>query len=155
MIKTDDLKYFVVRPALESIGMWSLSAENLVLGTIAQESHMGFWLKQNKGIAFGVCQMESATYDDIWTRYLTLKPKIKQKVMRSCNFKEEPVPETMISDLKFAVIMCRLKYWMTPAELPHEDDLQSLAEYWKEYYNTPLGKGSVEEFVQNYKRFIK
>jgi len=25
---------------------------------------------------------------------------------------------------------------------------------WKKYYNTPLGAGTVEEFIENYKKYV-
>jgi hypothetical protein len=29
-----------------------------------------------------------------------------------------------------------------------------MADYWKQHYNTPLGRGTVEEFISNYQRHV-
>lgn len=67
-INCEQLRLYVIRPTLEKIELWSEAAENLLLGTTAQESHMGTYIKQvGKGPALGIYQMEPATHKDIWT----------------------------------------------------------------------------------------
>jgi len=39
--------------------------------------------------------------------------------------------------------------------LPNAEDIEGLAHYWKKYYNTVYGSGKVEEFVNNYKKYVK
>ena len=38
--------------------------------------------------------------------------------------------------------------------LPDADNVAELAHYWKLYYNTPEGKGTVEEFIKNYELLV-
>jgi hypothetical protein len=38
--------------------------------------------------------------------------------------------------------------------LPFESDIKDLVKYWKKYYNTPMGNGSVDEFIENYYRYV-
>jgi hypothetical protein len=45
-IDTKQLLELVVRPVLDEIGAGGVAAEQLVMGTIAQESDMGTWLHQ-------------------------------------------------------------------------------------------------------------
>ena len=44
-ICASELRHYVVRPALKHLGMWSPTTENLLLGTAARESGLGFHLK--------------------------------------------------------------------------------------------------------------
>lgn len=46
--------------------------------------------------------------------------------------------------------MCRLLYRRIKEPLPHERDVLGMARYWKRYYNTSLGKGSVEVAMKSF-----
>ena len=154
MIDGHQLTEVVIRPALEELDMWSQSAENLILGTCAQESALGLYLKQIKGPALSIFQIEEATYNDIW-RYLAGKYDIGESILSSCNCDQMPEFEQIGWDLRLATMMCRIKYWMVPESLPDADDIEGLAAYWKKYYNTELGKGTEEEFIANYERYVQ
>ena len=70
-INTKHLRLYIIRPTLQKINLWSEAAENLLLGTAAQESLLGTYLKQNgNGPALGIYQMEPNTHKDIWIHYL-------------------------------------------------------------------------------------
>ena len=60
----------------------------------------------------------------------------------------------LATDLAYACAMARIHYLRKPEPLPAHDDIEGLARYWKEHYNTFLGKGTVEEFVHNYRRLV-
>ena len=148
------LRYYIVQPALESVGLWSEDAEALVMGTAAQESRLKYVRQLGNGPALGLFQMEPATHDDIWRNYLAYKPDLVEKIMLSIETELEPKAERMVWDLRYAAIMCRLHYMRVSEPLPGKDDIWAQAAYWKQYYNTPLGHGTKEEFVRNY-RFIQ
>lgn len=120
------------------------SAVNLLLGTAAQESLFGTYLKQVRGPAMGIFQIEPATFKWLKEKYAAKHP----------HFKDVDV-EDLEWDLALAIVFARLRYRVVPAALPPADDVHALAAYWKQYYNTPAGAGKVEEFVANYERFIK
>lgn len=120
------------------------AAVNLLLGTAAQESRFGQYLRQlGGGPAVGVFQMEPATF--IWLRdHFEIKyPYIKERRVEELEW-----------NLRLAILMARLRYRIVPAPLPKADVVLSLAAYWKTYYNTVQGKGTVEEFERNYRRFL-
>ena len=50
--------------------------------------------------------------------------------------------------------MCRVHYYRVSEALPEENDIEGMARYWKKYYNTPLGAGTEEEFIHNYKEYM-
>ena len=144
----------LITETLEEIGMNSTAAVNLLMGTAAQESHLGTYIRQVKGPALGVFQMEPFTNDDIWNNYLLYKSdNFKQKIFDACK-SDQLFNETLVFNLKYAIIMARLHYRRVREALPKHDGVEGLARYWKKYYNTELGKGTVEEFIKNYNRFV-
>ena len=52
----------LIEKVLKEFGMYSESATNLLLGTAAQESRFGTYIKQINGPACGVFQIEPLTY---------------------------------------------------------------------------------------------
>ena len=59
-----------------------------------------------------------------------------------------PKPEAMTWNHRYAAAMCRIHYRRQPGELWKLDTVEKVAEYWKEFYNTPKGKGTVEHFLE-------
>lgn len=135
-----------IKQALNPIRLWSQSAENLLLGTCAQESLMGRYVAQmDGGPARGLFQMEEVTFQDIIKHSDTLR-RLKLTVPQNVDM--------LIYDINAAIIFARLKYTMVKEMLPEADNVVALATYWKKYYNTELGKGTIQEFVQHYKYYI-
>ena len=151
------LSELVIRPTLKKLGLYSLSAERLILGTIYQES-LGRFLKQlPNGPALGLIQMEPETYHDIWTHFLAYRRDLSNRVtslasVDSLDDNMRPHVNQLISNLEFAVAMCRVHYLRARPALPAPDDIEGLGRYWKDHYNTHLGAGRVEEFVEKFPR---
>lgn len=153
-IKLDaiQLREYIVRPTLVRLGLWSVSAENLVVGTAVQESHLDYVKQLGRGPALGICQMEPRTHDDIWENYLRYHPGLAAKVGDFLAPWPSDRSKQLITNLAYAVALCRLHYRRVPTALPKPNDLQGLADYWKRHYNTYLGAGTVDQFVKNYER---
>ena len=153
MIDPKQLERYAIIPALTLLGMDSPEARALLLGTAAQESGMGHYIRQvGGGPAMGIFQMEPATYHDIWRNFINNRPEIKQKLAE--RWPTEPAPEEMITNLLLAAVMCRLHYRRVNAPIPQADDLAGLARYWKKFYNTPMGRGSEDEFIRNWRTLV-
>ncbi len=139
------LRGVIIRVLKRSDGLYSDAALALLLGTAAVESDLGTYTRQRGGgPARGIFQMERPTFDDIQTRLKVRYPEIT-----------DWIHEDQETDLHQATIMARLKYRSIPTPLPSADDLQALAEYWKLYYNTPLGAGTIEKFKAKYIKYIE
>ncbi len=151
------LLLLVIRPVLLAIGYQSAAAEELILGTVFQERH-GRYLQQIKGPALGLIQMEPSTHKDIWINYLNHRSVLFEKVegLMSCNALDylaahgHPPHEELITNLAYAVAMCRIHYLRVKAKLPGEGDYDSQGKYWKKHYNTVQGKGIAKDYVDNY-----
>ena len=72
----------VIRPALEKLSLWSLSAEELVLGTAIVESGLTYLKQHGDGPALGLWQVEPATHDDLYTNFLNFRPELGSKLMQ-------------------------------------------------------------------------
>lgn len=146
----------VVNPGVEFMvdcGITSTRrAKRLLFFTAAVESLMGRYLRQVGGPALGPFQMEPATYRGLWLGYLAHPHRAHWRSglrMLGGNLPtsgERPDESMLATNLTFAAAMTRVYYWHIPTALP-DGDLPSLARYWKQHYNTPLGKGVVEEAV--------
>nr|DAR07359.1 MAG TPA: lysozyme [Caudoviricetes sp.] len=143
----------LITSVLKELNLYSGDAVNLLMGTAAQESHLGKYRKQlGGGPALGIFQMEPATFNDIVNNYLRYKPELAsriERVARISRFKAEDIEN---NDL-LAICMARVHYLRVKEAIP--SDLEGWARYWKRYYNTPLGKGTEEEFIANYKRLVR
>lgn len=153
------LRDFVVRPVLEDLGAWSLGAEQLVLGTAAQESGFVYLHQLGKGPALGLWQMEPFTYRDIWASYLDSRPGLARSVRMMISAVNSagrpPEPSELVWNLHLACAMCRILYLRAPFAMPEAGDLAGMAHNYKRFYNSPLGAATEEEFVRNYQRLVE
>lgn len=150
-IRAQDLRTYVIGPTLRALNAWSLSAENLLLGTAAQESQLGYYLHQIKGSALGIYQIEPATHHDVWKNYLAYRTPLAESIYQL----GMPNEEQLIFNLSYATAIARVIYLRVKEPLPKADDMDGLATYYKQYYNTHKGKATTKEFIDNYKRFIQ
>lgn len=154
-INGQQLRKFVIRPALDQLGLWSQEAEDLVFGTACQESGCGHYLHQlGNGPAVGIFQMEPRSYTDlcVWISQVRRKEwdRIWTHTGQIGRSGDWPPADQMIWDLKYAAMMCRMFYLRKPGAIPVT--LAGQAAYWKRFYNTSLGKGTVEEYIRNYQK---
>lgn len=122
----------------------------LVLNTAKQESNLRYLRQLGQGPALGLWQMEPATHNDIWENFLQYNEDLAIAVRGlAIGTKVIPDPQQMIGNLFYACAMCRIHYYRQPDPLPPADRLELQAAYWKQHYNTHLGKGTVEEFMES------
>jgi len=147
----------VVRPVLQRLALWSQVAENLLVGTALQESLLTYTRQIGGGPALGYFQCEPATHDDCWKKYLKYRTTLAAKVrsfIQNDDKTKFPDAEIMVENPYYACAIARVKYLRMPEALPADpNDIESISIYWKKYYNTNLGAGKPEEFVEKYKKF--
>ena len=154
MLDPHQLRVYVVRPALQYIEKWSRDAEELVMGTAAQESNLVYLRQLGNGPAAGLWQMEPETHDDIWKNYLEYRRDLRMKITHLRPPGVMSTTMALAGSLSYAAAMCRVHYLRVPKALPSGDDVEAMARYWKRFYNTAEGKGTEEEFVRNYRRIV-
>ncbi len=156
-IRSEHFRHQIVIPVLTRLAMHSPHAENLMMGTAAIESRMGSALVQVGGPAVGVFQMEPSTHDSLWDNYLHFLEVRSMDVrhMLRWSYDIPPPADLMITDLKYATAMARIKYWRSSFSWPEDpNDIEGLANIWKTHYNTSKGAGTVAKFVLRYKKYV-
>lgn len=158
MIDANHLRLNVIRPVLQHLSPeipYSTEAEDLLMGTAAQESRLGTWLVQlNNGPARGIWQMEPATYRDIHANFLAYRQTLLEKVEDfNIGVISNIDPEdSLTGNLYYACAMVRVHYYRQPEAMP--TDKEGYAKFWKDRYNSHLGKGTEEEFLVNYEHYV-
>lgn len=139
-------------------------AIDLILGTACVESDCAHYIEQINGPALGIFQMEVATHDDIWHNYINHRQKIKVFMRGEIGETLLPVKSDSLRwNLSYAIMMTRLHYRRVSEPIPvlfnepfeqgdYDDGLLMLANYWKAYYNTHKGKGSIEDFITKWRK---
>jgi hypothetical protein len=150
-MKAVDFELYIIRPTLKRYGLWSLAAENLLIGTAIQESHCGRWVRQmNDGPALGIYQMEPVTYFDVLKNVV---PRFVEKIgIPLQDFCSDP--EILVYDAQYATLLARLQYARFTKPLPEANNLPAIAAYWKDHWNTSAGKGTIAEFLSNWNTFL-
>jgi len=160
----DDVREYVVKPALARLGMWSAAAEQLVVGTGLVESQYQHLDQTTPGAgpAYGPWQMERLTHDDIWVNYLPGQASaMRDMLLMMSGVARDPktVPRSYIPpittlhwNLMYGAAMCRVHYRRVPAKLPDADDVLAMAAYWKQWYNTPAGKGTIAKAIPYFRQ---
>lgn len=153
-INSTQLAEFIIRPILKRFDLYSKEAETLLVGTCAAESIIGEdqYIKQVGGPAMGIYQMEKATHDwlvDVITTKRTKYAKLITWVEDTGGF----TVERLLYDLYYMTIMARVRYLVVPKRIPM--DLYNIAEYWKQYYNTEAGAGTVDGFIRKFKAYTR
>lgn len=149
------IKHEVISPALSFVGYNTTASLSLVCGTGNKESGYRTKTQYGGGPAKSWFQIERPTYNDVLNRAVSKRPLLKNKIIEYLNG-NDPSFDLLTENDGFAAIVCRLKYLLIPEELPSYDDAASMAKYWKKYYNTYLGKGSVDsETIRLFKEAIE
>ncbi len=147
-LNPQQFRSLVIRPTLRRLDLWSEAAEELLLGTAIQESSLHYLQQMGGGPAMGVWQMERATHDDLWANFLNGRTKLGLNVLGPYY---KPDVTRMVWDLSYACAMCRIHYLRCSDALPPAGDIAGQAAYWKRWYNTPLGKGTVEQYIDSWR----
>lgn len=123
----------------------------MLLETAAQETHLGqFRDPTPDGAGRGLCQIDFIGFIDVIQR----SRAADLAAIKSCFGMD--LTQVEHDDLDFSpllsMIICRLFYKLIPESFPK--DLAGRAAYWKKYYNTYRGKGSVDEYIHNANRYL-
>ena len=134
MISPDVARANFVVPALSRIGLYSLNAEKLLMGTAAIESGFRFFRQTGGGPALGMFQMEPATFVWLYDQFLAGKRHAPLKArVKALSKSATPNAQTMIDDHLFAAGMARIRYFAVSSAIPAGLGPQS--SYWWVHYN--------------------
>ncbi len=135
-----------------AMGLETEDSTNLLMGTCAQESHLGTYIEQvGGGPAQGIFQMEGTTERDIWNNYLFYRPELRDKVVKVTG--RDTFGAWLKWDLAYQVAMARIHYLRVSQQLPK--NILGYAKYYKQHYNTEQGAATIAEFLDNYDRLVQ
>lgn len=138
----------VIKPTLVFIGHDSKAAQQLLLGTALTESNLTHISQIPVPIARGFFQVEKPTHDDYWNGYLERNQRLRDKVLDLMNTGMGDF-EQVEGNMYYAAALARVHYLRIKEAIPQAGDIEGMARYWKKYYNTHLGKGTVEHFLKH------
>ncbi len=150
MVNLRQVRDFIIEPALEGIGLHSPEAADLVLFTGLQESGYRYVKQLGTGPALSFWQIEPTTAHDIFETYLKFRDELEDAV--SGYMFDGTMEANLIGNLFFAAALCRIKYRRSPLPLPDVGDGPGMAHIWKQAYNTPLGAGHPQEFINSWEK---
>ena len=157
MLNPEQFRNEIIRPVLTMLDgrdgkSWTgAAAEELLLGTALVESNLTWLVQHGGGPAISVFQMEPATINDIQENFIRHRPMLREAVELTAGV--WPImPEALKGNLYLAAMMCRIHYRRVPAPLPEAGDVGGMAKYWKKFYNTAKGKGTVGKYREAWQR---
>ena len=140
----------IIVPALNAIKLYSQAAAELLLGTALQESKRVYRRQIGGGPARGLFQMEMATHDDIFTNDLKYRFSLRNAVLHQKSSLTAKAESELTNNDAHAAAMARVLHKRAPKALPMAGDVPAMAAYWKQYYNTPLGAGTVDQYIASW-----
>lgn len=159
-IYINDLRELVIRPALEHLDEWSQTAENLLLGTAAHESQLGFRMRPSEH-GLGIYNISAATHTRIWDEFLVTDPELASRLRGLASqqqFLKAPHNE-LITNLSYASGVAWMIYKSRHLKLPDASDVHQLAQSWLNHYRTQGNQSAQttstpereqDDFVQSY-----
>lgn len=145
---------------LTYIDLYSDVCVNLLLGTCCAESDFGLFRRQigfenKRGGAYGLFEIEMSTHDWLVSDdFLGRRPILKSKIL-SLYDKNLSKEDNLKFNDEYQIAICRLKYLSCKFSMPkNKNDLISLARIWNKYYNANPNKGTDQEFISKYNKYI-
>ena len=126
-------------------------ATNLLLETAAAETCLGLYEDPTPGGAgMGLCQHDLIAFHDIVNR---TPMRLVKTIHMEFGYDIRKLVHTDLSDDPLiSFIFCRLHYRLRPELIPAT--LRGRAEYWKQFYNSMAGKGTVRHYQDNANTYL-
>lgn len=133
--------------------------EAQVVWTAAHESGGYKYRRQVGGPARGLCQQEPARVDELHADYLDYHADLEKGLTALAieeNVANLPEGDALEKSDTYAAAICILQYIRHAANVapPAPADVDGLAAYWKRFYNTAEGAGTVAEFVADGRSYV-
>ena len=120
-------------------------AVDLIFETGMTETGYKHLEQMGNGPAVSFFQLEPNTIKDIWDNYVIYRKPLIEGLYKLGYIEEYPSFSVM-TNIAVAIAFCRIHYRRQPGPIPKIEEER--AKYWKEYYNTRLGKGTVHHYLE-------
>ncbi len=124
------------------------NAIKLVVETAQKETKLGAYKdKTPYGAGVGLCQFDLNGFRDTQDRTPESR---REAIIKAFNIDILQVSHRELAYSPFlSLLFCRLFYLLRPGAIP--SDVLGRAEYWKKWYNSSLGKGTIDQYVEDQK----
>lgn len=143
------VKKYWVEPALEYFPPKLLTPNRtqfmVAIGLV--ESGYNYVAQVPDAEALGFWQMENFTFHDCIDNFLSYESQFSEGWTNLQNT-HTILYSALAYDCVLACYMTAIKIYRAPPELPAYNDIEGMAKYWKTYYNTSEGAGTIERAVQ-------
>lgn len=141
---------FVINTVCLYLGTGKENAKKMLKETCAVETQLGtFEDRHPDKLGVGAYQFDQIALDDLKKETDT---RHKRKVKRLWGYDIDTIAlKDLADDFLLATICCRLKYLRIPQAIP--DNYLNRGVYWKKYYNTSKGKGTIEHYYESVEYF--
>jgi hypothetical protein len=156
-IYASDLRELVIKPYLQGLGEYSEVAENLLLGTAAQESLLGLhcYCAQTRGL--GLYRITAEKHRELWDKYLVQFPDLashQRGLASQQQFLKDPHGE-LISNLIYTTGMAWMIYRRAAIDTSKPLDLLALAQLWANHFDNGTGTSrNADDFMQTYRSLV-
>lgn len=141
----------LIQSTLTPMGLYSRNAEELLMATAANESHLGEFRRQIGGPAIGIFQEEPEDFADLYSNFLAFRPHLAAQVN---SLSSARTVDDLEENDRYAVAICRLHYLRAPGELPAAGDLDAIWTYYKAHYNSEQGAANADAFMACYRKYV-
>lgn len=138
----DHFQKNLINPTLLQLNLYSDAASNLLLGTGLQESCLG-------KLSSNIFQIDLTTAEDIKNNYLAFRPQLSKAVDKLYD-PTHSQEWNLKNNIPYEIAIARIVYLRSRHDLPDANDSEALARFWKDNYNTYLGKGTVQQYRRIY-----
>ena len=120
------------------------SAIDLLIETCGAETNFGRYKDRSIYAGLGIMQFDKIPFNDVKAR---TRDKHKATILEYYDIDVNLVEWDHIRyNPLLSILFARLKYKLVPEEIP--TTLDGRAYYWKKYYNTLDGKGTIEHYIE-------
>ena len=127
----------------------SPQARDILLSTAIAESGLNPRFQDSEGDAIGLFQIEYGTFRDILNRVLKKNnPALYESILKYFGGGAKISFEDLQNDDVLAAVFARIKYAQSGVPIPSAGDYAAQGAYYKKYYNTYSGMGTVSNFVK-------
>tara|TARA_B110000196_G_C21152684_1_gene670861 strand:+ start:2980 stop:3420 length:441 start_codon:yes stop_codon:yes gene_type:complete len=124
---------------------YSDEAHTLIYRTGIAETGYKTIKQYSGGPGIGFFQIEPNTIKDTLENYVKFRPSLYKKLLK-LGLNVEDIEFSILTNIALQIAFCRIHYRRNPFSIPGE--IKEQGKYWKEHYNTILGKGTVRHFLE-------
>lgn len=123
------------------------TADLLLLETATTETGLGTIADTTEKAGMGICQFDEDPFNDLKKRSMSYRDNILKELGVDIKLVEW---EHLRYNSFLSLLFCRLQYKPFNEEIPAT--IEGRGAYWKKYYNSIFGKGTVEHYLKMNKK---